>query len=62
MEFMFAQVENVMGKGENAGINIFSFFHNVFKKDFSIIGIKSRDCVVKAECIEEYSSKIQYIL
>ena len=30
--FVFGSVENIVGKQENAGYSILSFFHNVFKK------------------------------
>ena len=39
-------VENIVGKGENAGYHIFSFSHNVFKGLFVRV-VKSQDCVVK---------------
>ena len=41
------RVENIVGKGENAGYQYFSSFHNVFKSFFFRV-IKSQDCVVKS--------------
>ena len=32
MKIYFGMVENILGKGENAGSSIFSFSHNVFKR------------------------------
>ena len=32
----FVLEENMVGKGENAGNSIFSFSHDVFKKDYSL--------------------------
>ena len=31
LKFVMGGVENIVGKGENAGDQHFSFFHNVFK-------------------------------
>ena len=31
LKFGLGRVENIVGKGENAGTSIFSFSHNVFK-------------------------------
>ena len=42
-------IENIVGKGENAGYSIFSFSHNVFSKDLFFRVVKSRDCVVKRQ-------------
>ena len=33
--FVFDSVENIVGKGENAGYSIFSFSYNVFKMHLS---------------------------
>ena len=40
MKFVLEMAENMVGKGENAGFQLFS-------KAFFSIGVKSRDCVVK---------------
>ena len=32
LQFLFAGVENIAGKGGKAGTSIFSFSHNVFKR------------------------------
>ena len=39
------RVENIVGKGENAGHQHFLFFLQCFPKHFRVV--KSRDCVVK---------------
>ena len=44
---VFDIAENIVGKGENACISIFSFSHAVSKAFFSRV-IKTRDCVVKS--------------
>ena len=36
----FGKVENIVGKGENAGSTIFSFSHNVFEGLFSTGSLK----------------------
>ena len=41
LKFVFDRVENIVGKGENAGYQHFLLFHSVFKRL-----LKSRDCVV----------------
>ena len=54
-KFVSWMVENIVGKGENAGYQhfllfprIFSFFHNIFLKGVSVGVFKSQDCVVKS--------------
>ena len=32
LKFVLGRVENIVGKGENAGYQFFSFYHNVFKR------------------------------
>ena len=32
LKFVLGRVENIVGKGENAGYKLFSFSHNVFKR------------------------------
>ena len=44
---VFDRIENIVGKGENAGYKHFSFSHYVFKGFFFGV-VKSRDCVVKS--------------
>ena len=44
--FAFDGVENIVGKGENAGYQNFSFSNN-FLKSLSLGVVKSRDCVVE---------------
>ena len=46
MKFVLGRVENIVGKGENAGYQRFLLFHNVLKGFLSRV-IKSPDCVVK---------------
>ena len=45
---LYDVVENIVGKGENAGESIFSFSHYVFKRFFFFRFIQSRDSVVKS--------------
>ena len=47
LKFDLERVENIMGKGENAGYQHFHLFHNVFKGFLNRV-VKSRDCVVKS--------------
>ena len=35
MTFVFYSIENIVGKGENAGYSIFSFSHDVYKRPLS---------------------------
>ena len=42
LKFVLGWVENIVGKGENAG------FPMMFSKDFFVRVVKSRDCVVKS--------------
>ena len=48
-KFVLGSVENIVGKGKNAGISIFSFYLNVFKSPLFLKVVKSLDCVEKAE-------------
>ena len=41
-------VENIVGKGENAGYQHFLFFPQCFQKTYIPGLFKSRDCVVKS--------------
>ena len=47
---VFDRVENIVGKGENAGLipALSPFSHNVFKRLLSQGRYKSWDCVVKS--------------
>ena len=49
LKFVLVRVENIVVKGENAGVtSSFSFYHNAFKiKGFSYSIAESYDCVVK---------------
>ena len=48
LKFVQGWVENIVGKGENAGFQHFLLFRQCFRKA-SISGFeKSRDCVVKS--------------
>ena len=40
---LFERAENTVGKRENAGYQLFSFYHSVFKSIFLTV-VKSRDC------------------
>ena len=46
MKFVLGRVENIVGKGENAGYQHFLLFPQCFQKA-SCTGSLSRDCVVK---------------
>ena len=46
LKFALGKVENIVEKGNNAGYqHFFSFSHNVFKSQFFVSVIKSRDCL-----------------
>ena len=45
---VFERVENIVGKGENAGFQHFLLFPQFFPKAFFVRVVKSRDCVVKS--------------
>ena len=47
LKFVLRRVENIVGKGENAGYQHFHLFPECFQKLFFSRGVKSRDCVVK---------------
>ena len=47
LKFALGRVENIVGKGENAGYQHFLLFPQCFQKAFSLGVIKSPDCVVK---------------
>ena len=44
---VFDRVENIVGKGENAGNQHFLLFPQCFQKASFLGVVKSRDCVVK---------------
>ena len=46
---VFDRIENIVGKGENAGLPAFSPFPTMFSKVFFLRVIKSRDCVLKSQ-------------
>ena len=43
LEFVLGKVENIVGKGENAGYQHFLFFPEWFSKGYFLRAIKSRD-------------------
>ena len=46
-KFFLGRVENIAGKGENAGYQHFLLFPQYFQKASFFWVIKSRDCVIK---------------
>ena len=48
MIFVFDRVENIVGKGENAGYQHFLLFPTMFLKGLFYKVVKSQDCVVKS--------------
>ena len=44
----FGRIENMVGKGENAGYQHFLLFSTMFLKALFLRVINSRDCVVKS--------------
>ena len=47
MIFVLDGVENIVGKGENAGYWHFIIFPQFFQKASFLVVVKSRDCMVK---------------
>ena len=45
--FVLDRVENIVGKGENAGYKHFLLFPQCFQKVYFLGVVKSRDCVAK---------------
>ena len=45
---VFHRVENIVGKGENAGNQHFLLFQSMFSKGFFLGVVRSRDCVVQS--------------
>ena len=48
LKLVLARVENILGKGENAGYQHFLLFPKMFSKASFLRVVKSRDCVVKS--------------
>ena len=48
LKFVLGRVENIVGKGENAGYQHFLLFPQCFQKASLLGVVKSRDCVVKS--------------
>ena len=48
LKFVHGRVENIVGKGENAGYQHFFLFPTMFSKAFSPRGVKSQDCLKKS--------------
>ena len=49
LKVVLGRVENIVGKGENAGFQHFLLFLIRFQKGFSVGVVESRDCVVKSK-------------
>ena len=47
MEYVFDEIENTVGKGENAGYQHFFLFPIMFSKHFILRVVKTCDCVIK---------------
>ena len=47
LKFVSERIENILGKGENAGYQHFLLFPKCFHKPHFIWVLKSQDCVVK---------------
>ena len=47
LKFVLERVENIVGKGENAGYQHFLLFPQCFQKTSLSGSLKNRDCVVK---------------
>ena len=48
LKFVLGRIENILGKGENAGYQHFLLFPKCFQKPPFFRVVKSRDCVVKS--------------
>ena len=59
MIFFFDGVENIVGKGENAGDQ-----HTMFSKGFLLRFVKNQECVVRVNTVEGPRSAIitQYLV
>ena len=55
LKFVFGRVENIVGKGENAGYQHFLLFLQCFQDFFPGV-VKSGDCVVKSYTLFKTSS------
>ena len=49
LKFVWGRVENIVGKGENAGYQHFLLFPQCFLKFSFPRDVKSRDCLIKGE-------------
>ena len=47
------RIENNLGKGENAGYQHFLCFPECFAKAFSFRFVRSQNCVVKVQCLQQ---------
>ena len=47
LKFVEGRVENIVGKGENAGYQHFLLSPQCFQESFKLGVVKSRDCMVK---------------
>ena len=54
---VFDRVENIVGKGENAGYQHFLLFPQFFSKGVLLGVVKSRSCVVKRELFHYHINK-----
>ena len=48
LKFVLGSMENIVGKGENAGYQHFLLFTQCFQKGFFLKVVKGQDCVVKS--------------
>ena len=48
LKIVLGRIENIVGKGENAGYQYFSPFPKMFSKGFFFKVVESWDCVVKS--------------
>ena len=51
LKFALRRVENIVGKGENAGYQHFLLFPTMFAEGSFFRIVKSRDCVVKSSVV-----------
>ena len=48
LKFVMGRVENIVGKGENAGYKHFLFFLTMFSKAFFFRVVKSQECLLNS--------------
>ena len=60
LKFVLGRVENILGKGENAGYQHFLLFPECFKKSFPQGSLKVGNVWYKAECHRKYLSGLLY--